>query len=43
MKRIYLRRILGGKMTFDEVPWLWEEEVRELLKEEGREDLINAK
>lgn len=42
MKYIYLDMIVEGRLKFSEVPWLWEDEVRDFLIEEGYEDLINA-
>ena len=33
MIRIYVRRILAGQMTIDEVPERWREAVREALAE----------
>lgn len=33
MAKIYLRKILDGKMTIDDVPAKWKDEVRRLLDE----------
>lgn len=32
MAKIYYRRIKDGKMTLDDVPMRWKEQVRELLE-----------
>ena len=32
MVKIYIRKILEGKMTIDDVPERWREEVREALE-----------
>lgn len=32
MAKIYYRRIKDGKMTLDDVPTRWKEQVRELLE-----------
>ena len=34
MVKLYIRKILDGKMTIDEVPERWREEVREALENE---------
>lgn len=39
---IYAEHIKKGKRTIDDVPSLWKEEVREILLEEGRGDLVNG-
>lgn len=41
MSVLYFRRIREGKMTFSKVAELWREEVRELLIDEGYEELID--
>lgn len=35
MAKIYYKRIIAGKMTLEEVPERWREEVEELLEEAG--------
>ena len=40
MAKIYLRQIKLGKYAFKDVPKLWKEQVRELLKEAGLDELI---
>ena len=35
MVKIYVRRILAGEMTLEEVPARWREAVREALKNVG--------
>jgi hypothetical protein len=35
MARIYVKRIKQGKMTLEQVPPQWYEEVRQALEEEG--------
>lgn len=35
MAKIYLRAILSGNMTIDEVPSLWRDDVRVLLAQQG--------
>ena len=39
---LFATEIIEGNWTFKRVPDIWKEEVRALLKAEGREDLINA-
>ena len=34
MAKIYYRRITKGKMTLEEVPEYWREEVRKMLEED---------
>lgn len=34
MAKIYYRRIKAGKMTLEEVPEYWREEVRKMLEED---------
>ena len=34
MVKLYIRKILDGKMTIDDVPERWREEVREALENE---------
>jgi len=34
MAKLYVKRIKAGKMTLDEVPEHWRDEVRRLLEEE---------
>lgn len=40
MAKLYVYNIINGKWTFAKVNPYWKEEVRRLLIEEGREDLI---
>lgn len=35
MVKIYVRRILAGEMTLEEVPMRWREAVRKALEPEG--------
>lgn len=34
MAKIYVRKILAGEMTIDDVPERWREQVREMLENE---------
>ena len=36
MVKLYVRKILAGEMTIDEVPVRWREQVREELENEAR-------
>ena len=38
MAKFYKIRIEMGKMTIDQVPERWREEVRKLIEEEGKEE-----
>ena len=35
MAKIYVRRILAGEMTLEEVPARWREQVRSLLEQQN--------
>lgn len=35
MAKIYYKQVKEGKMTLDQVPYRWREEVRRMLEEEG--------
>lgn len=35
MVKIYIRKILAGEMTIDDVPARWREEVRDALENRG--------
>lgn len=38
--QLYVKRIIDGKKTFDEVPRLLKDKVREILIESGHEELV---
>lgn len=38
--QLYAKRIIDGKKTFDEVPILLKDKVREILIESGHEELV---
>lgn len=42
MAKIWRNQIIDGKKTFDRVPWTWQREVKALLREDVRNDVITA-